>query len=387
MKTTQIKTNQQEPRAAAQRAGKHMAATNFTDQRASTGSQLVLTQMMQHAPHAVAQRKLMALIHNSPRQIVQRQENNTGMPDQLKNGIETLSGMEMSDVRVHRNSARPAQLNALAYAQGSEIHLAPGQEQHLPHEAWHVAQQKQGRVKPTLQLAEAQINDDAGLEQEADLMGARALQLKSDQQPDLTQSVAPAAVNQMQGIVIQRTIQSAAEELFQGGIITVKNNMFKPKFNKAHGVTKSDLTKIQEALNALREESGGGTDKAEKMLSDAKGDMSDVKLEREGIEVYLDIDQLKHQPTQYPIGSRQTKGGNTFKPPAYGSKDWHRSNTLVHMADWAESLGDMEEGQREFHGQATPVGGIHYEGYCLFAKGKKYVLFHCYPADKSPLKM
>jgi hypothetical protein len=25
----------------------------------------------------------------------------------------------------------------------------PGQEQHLPHEAWHVVQQKQGRVKPT----------------------------------------------------------------------------------------------------------------------------------------------------------------------------------------------------------------------------------------------
>ena len=30
--------------------------------------------------------------------------------------------------------------DALAYAQGSDIHLAPGQEQHLPHEAWHVVQ-------------------------------------------------------------------------------------------------------------------------------------------------------------------------------------------------------------------------------------------------------
>jgi hypothetical protein len=83
--------------------------------------------------------------------------------------------MDMSNVRVHANSARPAQLNALAYAQGNEIHLGPGQEAHLPHEAWHVVQQRQGRVKPTAQLAGTAINDDAGLEREADLMGQRAL--------------------------------------------------------------------------------------------------------------------------------------------------------------------------------------------------------------------
>jgi hypothetical protein len=49
--------------------------------------------------------------------------------------------MSMDHVKVHYNSSQPAQLNALAYAQGSDIHVAPGQEQHLPHEAWHVVQQ------------------------------------------------------------------------------------------------------------------------------------------------------------------------------------------------------------------------------------------------------
>ncbi|MEL6127504.1 MAG: DUF4157 domain-containing protein, partial [Pseudomonadota bacterium] len=62
---------------------------------------------------------------------VQRAENaapnNTGMPDGLKSGIEGLSGMDLSDVRVHRDSPAPAQVNALAYAQGSNIHLGPGQ--------------------------------------------------------------------------------------------------------------------------------------------------------------------------------------------------------------------------------------------------------------------
>ncbi|MBV7534706.1 DUF4157 domain-containing protein [Duganella sp. sic0402] len=95
-----------------------------------------------------------------------------GLPHQLKANLEALSGFDMSDVRVHRNSAKPAQLHAHAYAQGSDIHLAPGQEKHLAHEAWHVVQQKQGRVKPTVQMkTELAINDDAGLEREADLMG------------------------------------------------------------------------------------------------------------------------------------------------------------------------------------------------------------------------
>jgi hypothetical protein len=64
--------------------------------------------------------------------------NKTGLPDRLKAGIESLSGIDMSDVRVHANSARPAQVGALAYAQGNEIHLGSGQEKHLAHEAWHV---------------------------------------------------------------------------------------------------------------------------------------------------------------------------------------------------------------------------------------------------------
>ncbi|WP_230404662.1 MULTISPECIES: DUF4157 domain-containing protein [Undibacterium] len=112
---------------------------------------------------------------------VQREEmarpNNTGLPNQLKAGIESMSGMSMDHVKVHYNSDKPAQLNAHAYAQGSDIHVAPGQERHIPHEAWHVVQQAQGRVKPTMQMkAGTPVNDDVGLETEADVMGAKALQ-------------------------------------------------------------------------------------------------------------------------------------------------------------------------------------------------------------------
>jgi len=104
------------------------------------------------------------------------QRNDTGLPDQLKAGIESLSGHSLDDVKVHYNSSKPAQLNAHAYAQGNQIHLAGGQEKHLAHEAWHVVQQKQGRVRPSLQLkGKVNINDDVSLEKEADVMGRKAI--------------------------------------------------------------------------------------------------------------------------------------------------------------------------------------------------------------------
>ena len=102
--------------------------------------------------------------------------NNTGMPDDLKTGIESLSGFSMDDVRVHYNSSKPATVQALAYTQGTDIHVAPGQEKHLPHEAWHVAQQMAGRVSPKTNINGMPVNDNAALEYEADVMGEKAVQ-------------------------------------------------------------------------------------------------------------------------------------------------------------------------------------------------------------------
>ena len=137
-------------------------------------SQTVLTQLQEKANQSR---------QNNP---IQRKSNNTVIPDNLKTGIESLSGVSMDSVKVHKNSDKPAQLNAHAYAQGSDIHLGSGQEKHLPHEAWHVVQQSQGRVQPTTQMAGVNINDNSGLEKEADVMGAKALQTKS-KGSDITQ--------------------------------------------------------------------------------------------------------------------------------------------------------------------------------------------------------
>lgn len=210
-------TSAQRSRPVAEQAVSSGRTAGFIDNSAVSTAQRKLAQTIVDSPQAIAQRATISGMHNGAYLVAQRAQigamlgraaqlmpepeeeellqgkfspvqraqadadsapppNNTGLPDNLKSGIESLSGMSMDHVKVHYNSAQPAQLNALAYAQGSDIHVAPGQEQHLPHEAWHVVQQAQGRVQPTMQMnGGVPVNDDHGLENEADVMGARAL--------------------------------------------------------------------------------------------------------------------------------------------------------------------------------------------------------------------
>lgn len=117
-----------------------------------------LAEIMNNSPRVLQLRALSNAIHNSLRKVAQRHEmsvlasgavesrgdgvvpaesspalreenpNNTGLPNQLKSGLESLSGMSMDHVKVRYHSDKPAQLQAHAYAQGRDIHLAPGQE-------------------------------------------------------------------------------------------------------------------------------------------------------------------------------------------------------------------------------------------------------------------
>lgn len=171
----------------------------FADNRPEATAQRKLSEMSNNSPGANQAAQLKAIADNRSGTSIQLKginevgllqgkfttaqkkktevvENKTGLPDQLKSGIENLSGISLNDVNVHYNSAKPADLQARAYAQGTDIHVASGQEKHLPHEAWHVVQQKKGHVKPTMQMkGKVKVNDEVGLEKEADMMGAKAL--------------------------------------------------------------------------------------------------------------------------------------------------------------------------------------------------------------------
>jgi hypothetical protein len=151
--------------------------------------------------------------------------NDTGLPDGLKSGIESLSGLSMDHVKVHYNSDKPAQLQAHAYAQGSEIHVAPKQEKHLPHEAWHVVQQAQGRVKPTLQMhGGVKVNDDAGLEGEADVMGQKAMSRQGPAPEDMTSASHGSATSPVQAVFINNAglqLSDSAKHDIMAGTWTV----------------------------------------------------------------------------------------------------------------------------------------------------------------------
>src|SRR5579864_4884688 len=141
------------------------------------------------ARSGAAQKGLIEQLHRSfGNRAVQRllarqaepRRNDTGLPDDVKSGVESLAGVDLDSVKVHRDASEPAHVGAVAYTRGTDIYVAPGAERHLPHEAWHVVQQAQGRVQPTLQVNDTlPVNDDRALEQEADVMGARALSVSA----------------------------------------------------------------------------------------------------------------------------------------------------------------------------------------------------------------
>lgn len=163
---------------------------------------------------------------------LQLKKNNSGLPDGLKSGVESLSGFSMDDVKVHYNSDKPAQLNAHAYAQGTDIHLASGQEKHLPHEAWHVVQQKQGRVQPTMMMkAKVPINDDQRLEKEADTMGARALQMKAFSISDYRTEKSVQRKGVVQKAIFQRALKKD-EEILEERPELEKGSQYAGNFNE-----------------------------------------------------------------------------------------------------------------------------------------------------------
>ncbi len=134
----------------------------------------------------------------------------SGLPSELQAGMEGMSGVSLADVRVHHNSDRPEQIGADAYTQGSDIFLGPGQDGFLAHEAWHAVQQKQGRVRPSLQVGGLSGNIDSQLESEADAMGKKASSLGA-RLPSAEQS---AKSNQLVG---QSPPQSASAPIQAAG--------------------------------------------------------------------------------------------------------------------------------------------------------------------------
>lgn len=103
------------------------------------------------------------------------------LPAGVQSRMERAFGADFSAIRVHQDGAADA-VGAQAFARGTDLHFAPGRydphsqagQELLGHELAHTVQQAQGRVGASAQPKGGAIHSDAGLEREADDLGARA---------------------------------------------------------------------------------------------------------------------------------------------------------------------------------------------------------------------
>ena len=111
-----------------------------------------------------------------------------GMPVDLLINMSQSLGADFSEVNIHRDSQSATDAGALAYTQGNDVHFAPGQydpesasgQELIGHELTHVIQQREGRVRANNEVNGMPLNDDKGLEKEADEGGMKVTQLKSN---------------------------------------------------------------------------------------------------------------------------------------------------------------------------------------------------------------
>ena len=118
--------------------------------------------------------------------------NGDKLPKGTQQQMEQALGGDFSQVKIHQNSQQAEKVNAQAFTQGSDVHFAPGKynpasnagQELLGHELAHVMQQREGRVQANTTVAGMPVNDNRGLEQEADLLGAKAgsAQFKPDEE-------------------------------------------------------------------------------------------------------------------------------------------------------------------------------------------------------------
>ena len=253
-----------------------------------------------------------------PNSSAEQRLNKTGLPDALKTGVENLSGYSLDNVRVHYNSPKPAQLQALAYAQGTNIHVAPGQEKHLPHEVWHVVQQTQGNVQPTTQKSGIPVNNDQRLEHEADVMGAKAVMKARESIQTQQKNDPPSAVNQVgkladvqgDGAVVQGNFPDSYNDKRR-----TEQEINKDSVQLDHMVPQETLKKFAKTyktLNVLIAASSWQNSETKKEIESIRKEFTKSQGEHE----FMSENHLINIPNNIVPGlSEQTQGaGNDFDP-------------------------------------------------------------------------
>lgn len=219
----------------------------------------------------------------------------SSLPADVQMKMESSFDADFSDVRVHEG-AQASQMGALAYAQGTDLHFAPGQynpgtssgDALIGHELAHVQQQRAGRVS-TPQGKGAPIVADHALEAEADRAGELAA--RGEAVTGLgTGSVASGAIQRKEADHTPSTSEQGPDTFGLGGYLA--------KLKAATGVS-GDMGKYAEAKLGVTTppipQLGGGALKIEgegRYLTSKAGNELEISL-HVGVQWGIDLKLFK----------------------------------------------------------------------------------------------
>ena len=196
------------------------------------------------------------------------------LSESARDHFEPRFGQDFSQVRVHTDaqaaeSART--VNAKAYTVGQDMVFSAGQyapetsegRRLMAHELTHVVQQMQGRVKPTIQIKGVSINNDAGLEREAYVMGIKALQITRIDQATTGSAHQDVRLLQREGnnkgkASTSTSGEELAWEIFKptivGGIRSLGPNVLKAtKIGSHYKEVIEVVDKLEDSISKIRE--------------------------------------------------------------------------------------------------------------------------------------
>lgn len=290
-------------------------------------------------------------------------ESKGGLPSDLVDGFQASTGHDLSNVNVHKNSSKPSEVGALAYAQGNDIHLGAGQEQHLPHEAAHIVQQREGRVKPTTEVAGKPVNADQSLEREADSMAGNLGTKQLKKAPNVTGTSSQgegsiqrvtdyhALATQLQtelgemwgyGADVEDVIAIIKQVPWQNGFQLLSNayNLISPSTPLVQALrstlSEGDYRQVMEVVTGV-----GVRDAAGAMAANTTE--SGYNLRASGSISGAQIGQLVFEAMNVSVTGKSVAGENIFYKIKFSDADYEKVTTGYEVATLAPAMASAKE--------------------------------------------
>jgi len=256
------------------------------------------------------------------------QKNEVQVPGKVQRKMEGAFGSSFSDVKVYKDSSKAKDLGAQAFTQGNEVHFAQGKfdpnspkgQELLGHELTHVEQQRQGKVSPTTQAKGVAINNDASLEREADVKGAKAAR------GEKVQSGGSPAQLKSNG---QQPVQASLWGKIKKGA------------KKIGGKIKKGVKKVGKGIKKVGGKIVKGVKAIASVAKDIKAVYNWVKKAKGVVKLVIDLIKNKKWSEAYKAKDKVDKAA---KPPSVVSKFMTGINLVTSAIDFFKSVLKIKKG-------------------------------------------